>query len=117
MKVELDSGCQYNRKAISVKNVVEKIDYKPGSWCSIRQTGNDIVIVEIHIPSWDLKTKQPAFISRSVWLSGFLNMFFPGKTKILKLIKNCLVELELHELDEWLVFENKKVRNPHPHAF
>lgn len=98
-----------------IVSIVEKVTYKPGWKISIHRPdyGNMIEIVFRTHPVPDAAGKRQGdgpILAR---------LHFPPESikepnHLLKLIQDRVKSLELHEVDEWLKFENKWLKDPHP---
>lgn len=95
-----------------VVRLVAGVAYKPGSEFSIGQ-GSVPPVLLITLPVVDAYNEGRGFmIRRGAAFPAEYRMW--GREKVLQFIRQLVLELEEHEVDEWLKCDGKRRTNAHP---
>jgi hypothetical protein len=88
---------------------MERITYKPGYVLSV--DSGHMHIVSGPLPD-SLASCQTVQVTASLEISESMDHW--KKEDVIKNVKQLIVLLEMHEIDEWLKFDGKHVLEPHP---
>jgi hypothetical protein len=92
-----------------VDAIIAQITYKPGFAFSVaRRPEGDSLLVSMRVRDVH-DCKRTIFVANNIQLPP---MIF-DENHLLALVHRLLVDMELHELDEWLCYRSKQVKDPH----
>lgn len=88
-----------------ISNIISKVSYKPEFKLKLTPTG-----LEVKHKTLDVNTRQPTVITH---LNPFYMEAFRSEECVVHYVKLCLRTAEIHELDEWLTVNGKRLHDPH----
>ena len=99
-------------KVIEFIEIINRITYKPNYSFNIRDNGDFLYfstnhrVPDIFNPEKVIKIHNPNIIE----YSRIENL---KEIDVVNFVKNAIIELEMHELDEWFCLDKQQLSNPH----
>lgn len=102
-----------------VEEIVKKFKYKPGYVVGTQMLHGNELCLYVSGPTLDVRnftTEEPEHfdivtVMRNITITGWQTQ---DKGYIIEAIRNLIVGLEIHEVDEWLKYDGGNVTDPHP---
>lgn len=101
---------------VDIQSAVRMISYKPGS--RIRAFPgigpyDEYIGISIAVPSLERDSHQPSFL----YANCSISLFAATEQELLKVIREAIRTMELHEVDEWIKFKGERIFDPHAAKF
>lgn len=94
-----------------LKAFFKRFRYKSGWFFEVMEADCDSVMVKITYHATDVATgKQTLIVSSRIFHAALLRI--PNED-FLKIVRNELVKAEMHEMNEWIMFDGVRVFDPH----
>lgn len=96
-----------------LQQLISKVTYKPGVTIKLDKRTNTSIAL---IFTWQTKDTRNGLVEvplMSTEYYSFKDMESLSDAQIFAKIRRQVHEMELHEADEWLKFEDKPIKDPH----
>jgi hypothetical protein len=99
-------------RPLPAAELLRELQYKPGAELALFWN-EEIFTLHVSTPTLDIKTLETTNIRQ--WATRPIDYLTRmDETGFTQFVRQCIREMELHEIDEWFKRNNQNVTDPHP---